>query len=159
MTDINSTMMRRPAIMLTSADRDRLFALTDDAAQKAPSVARFLREELERADIVPDDTAVECLVTMGSEVKFIVHGSARVQSGRLVYPGEANDSRSISVLTPIGSALLGLGPGQSISWTETGKERRLTVLEVHPRSHQGLFDSEVRVGGGRRHWRTSESGH
>jgi regulator of nucleoside diphosphate kinase len=135
-TDIGSLIVQRPPIVLTSTDRDRLFALLDDATETLPSVACFLREELERADIVSGGMPLASLVTMGSDVKFIDHESTRIRRRRLVYPDEANEAESISVLTPIGSALLGLGPGQSISWTEVGEERRLTVLEVHPRSDQ-----------------------
>ena len=118
----------RPSIVMTASVRARLVVLADAAMQENPSVARFLHEELARADIVPECTAA--LVTMGSEVKFIDHQSTRAQRCKLVYPDEANDHQSISVLTPIGSALLGLGPGQSISWTNAGKEFRLTVLEI-----------------------------
>jgi regulator of nucleoside diphosphate kinase len=67
---------------------------------------------------------------MGSEVEFIDYGSVSVRQIRLVYPDEIKDSLSVSVLTWIGSALLGLGPGQSISWRENGKERRLAVLTI-----------------------------
>ena len=67
---------------------------------------------------------------MGSEVKFVDHRSPKVQRCKLAYPDETNDSHSISVLTAIGSALLGLGPGQSINWTDAGIVQRLTVLEV-----------------------------
>ena len=118
----------RPAIVLTASVRARLVALANAAMQESPRVARFLHEELARADIVPESTTA--LVTMGSEVKFIDHESTRIRRCKLVYPDEANDNQFISVLTPIGSALLGLGPGQSISWTDAGKEFRLTVLEV-----------------------------
>jgi regulator of nucleoside diphosphate kinase len=114
--------------VLTEADRARLAALADAAPQVNPDVARFLQEELARADIVPEGAAGS--VIMGSEVKFIDHPSARVRRCKLVYPDESNNSHSISVLTPIGSALLGLGPGQSINWTDAGITRRLTVLEV-----------------------------
>ena len=50
----------------------------------------------------------------------------------LVYPGEADiEQGKISILTPIGAALIGLSKGQSIDWaTRTGEIRRLTVLEV-----------------------------
>ena len=118
----------RPPIVLTGADRARLAALADAAMQDSPDVARFLHEELARADIVPDGAAGS--VIMGSDVKFIDHRSPRVRRCKLAYPDETNDSHSISVLTPIGSALLGLGPGQSINWTDAGVEHRLTVLEV-----------------------------
>ena len=118
----------RPPIVLTGADRARLAALADAATQDNPDVARFLHEELARADIVPEDAAGA--VIMGSEVKFVDHRSPRVRRCKLAYPDETNDSHSISVLTSIGSALLGLGPGQSIHWTDAGIEQRLTVLEV-----------------------------
>src|SRR6185437_8420129 len=118
----------RPPIVLTGADRARLATLADGATQDNPGVARFLHEELARADIVPEGAAG--VVIMGSEVKFVDHRSPKLQRCKLAYPDEANDSHSISVLTSIGSALLGLGPGQSISWTDAGIETRLTVLEV-----------------------------
>jgi regulator of nucleoside diphosphate kinase len=118
----------RPPIVLTGADRARLAALADGATQDSPDVARFLHEELARADIVPEGAAGA--VIMGSEVKFVDHRSPRVRRCKLAYPDETNDSHSISVLTSIGSALLGLGPGQSINWTDAGIEQRLTVLEV-----------------------------
>jgi regulator of nucleoside diphosphate kinase len=67
---------------------------------------------------------------MGSDVKFIDHEGQRIHRARLVFPEEAHEPRFISVLSPVGSALIGLGPGQSIRWTEPGGERSLTVLEV-----------------------------
>ena len=107
----------RPPIVLTSEDAERLCFLKDAAMKKAPEVARFLLEELERADIVPPSAVIAPpLVRMGSEVKFIDYRQIKIEQVRLVYPEEADESRGwISVLTPIGSALLGLGPGQSSS--------------------------------------------
>jgi regulator of nucleoside diphosphate kinase len=127
-TNFDPCEFGRPAIVLTEADHARLAALADAATLDNPDVARFLHEELARAAIVPEGTAGS--VTMGSEVKFIDHRSPRIRRCKLAYPDETNDSHSISVLTPIGSALLGLGPGQSINWTDAGAEQRLTVLEV-----------------------------
>jgi regulator of nucleoside diphosphate kinase len=127
-TNFDPHEFERPPIVLTGADRARLAALADAATQDNPDVARFLHEELARADIVPEGAAGA--VIMGSEVKFVDHRSPRVRRCKLAYPDETNDSHSISVLTSIGSALLGLGPGQSIHWTDAGIEQRLTVLEV-----------------------------
>jgi regulator of nucleoside diphosphate kinase len=55
-----------------------------------------------------------------------------VQKVVLVYPSEADISeRKISVLTPIGTALIGVHVGQAITWeTRTGEVKRLTVLQV-----------------------------
>jgi regulator of nucleoside diphosphate kinase len=63
-------------------------------------------------------------------VKFVDHADARIRRARLVFPEQAQCNHCISVLTPIGSALIGLGPGQSIHWTEQGRKRSLAVLEV-----------------------------
>ena len=69
---------------------------------------------------------------MGSEVKFRDDTSGRIQKVFLVYPNQADISQDkISVLTPIGTALIGLRVGSSITWeTRTGEFKRLTVLEV-----------------------------
>ena len=125
-------LIQRPAIVLTTIDCNRISALISTPSEIEPDVARFLREEIDRATIVCGDVATASFVTMGSEVKFIDHGSVSIRRIKLVYPDDANSSSSISVLSPIGSALIGLGPGQSISWSEHGAERRLTVLEVRP---------------------------
>jgi len=123
--------LQRPPIVLTTLDRDRLSALVCDAAAIADSrSARFLREEIERADIAPDDVAPTLVVKMGSRVKFVDHADERIHRATLVFPDEAGDSHCVSILSSVGSALIGLGPGQSIRWTEQGGERSLAVLEV-----------------------------
>jgi regulator of nucleoside diphosphate kinase len=118
-----------PPIVLTTADRESILALL----QREPTESRirdFLREELHRADVVSSAIAPHALVMMGSEVTFIDHSLERVRRVRLVYPDEADDHCSISVLSTVGSALLGLGPGQSIMCADYEGERRLTVLEI-----------------------------
>jgi transcription elongation GreA/GreB family factor len=80
--------------------------LSTAATAMGSLTARFLREEIERADIAPDNVAATSDVRMGSEVKFSDHGEGRIHRAKLVFPEEARDSRCIS--------LIGLGPGQSI---------------------------------------------
>ena len=122
---------QRPPIVLTALDRERLFALLGDALTTVDmDTACFLREEIERADIAPDDVAPNSLVRLGCDVKFVDHADARIRRAQLVIPDGAQRNHCISVLSPIGSALIGLGPGQSIRWTEQGRERSLAVLEV-----------------------------
>ena len=69
---------------------------------------------------------------MGCEVEFRDDTTGKVQTVMLVYPEDADISKGkISVLTPIGTALVGVRVGQSITWeTRTGELRRLTVLQV-----------------------------
>jgi regulator of nucleoside diphosphate kinase len=69
---------------------------------------------------------------MGCEVEFRDDTTGKVQTVTLVYPEDADISQGkISVLTPIGAALIGVRVGHSITWeTRTGEMRRLTVLQV-----------------------------
>lgn len=127
----NRVAAQRPPILLTVSDRERLFALLGTAAVTASSEAAFfLREEIERADVVPDDVAPSAVVRLGCEVTFVDLSDARIRQAQIVLPEEALGSHSISVLSPIGTALIGLGPGQSIRWTDQGRERSLAVIEV-----------------------------
>lgn len=126
----------RPAIVLTRSDRDRLSDLV--MAPNAPSsTTEFLRQEIERAEIVSE--AVESsLVTVGARVQFIDHKSHRISEGRLTFPEDIRENHAISILSPLGSALLGLGPGQSIDWiNDAGQEHRLTVVAIIPPGAEG----------------------
>lgn len=122
---------QRPSIVLTSLDRDALFALLSDPSMITDvAAARFLREEIERADIAPDDVLPNSVVQIGCYVKFVDHADARIRRAQIVLPEDGLSTDRISVLSCTGSALIGLGPGQSIRWTEYGNERSLAVLEV-----------------------------
>jgi transcription elongation GreA/GreB family factor len=63
-------------------------------------------------------------------VKFVDHADERVHRATLTFPGEPGDRHCVSVLSSVGSALIGLGPGQSIRWAEEGGDRSVAVLEV-----------------------------
>jgi regulator of nucleoside diphosphate kinase len=124
-----SHVLPRPPIVLAISDRDNLLSLLRSASTTIdPSIARFLREELERADIAPNEISSNAIVSIGSSVKFIDHNSTIIRKVKLVLPDEGNDVDLVSVTGALGSALLGLGPGQAISWYEGQTERRTTVL-------------------------------
>jgi regulator of nucleoside diphosphate kinase len=115
----------RPRLIIDERLYPRLLALAENARARVPELADRLLEEIERADLraeVPDD-----VVTLGSEVTFR-HGE-RAQTVRIVLPEEADiEQRRISVLTPVGAALLGLTVGQRIAWDMPNA--RAAVLEV-----------------------------
>lgn len=123
--------IQQPAIVITSADYDRLFDLAESAVRETPTVAAFLMKELERATIAHRAPA-ELAVRMGSHVYYRDKESEAVRRIRLVYPEEADSQRGhISVLTPVGAALIGLTAGQTIEWLDNGGRRRtLTVLAI-----------------------------
>lgn len=123
---------QRPPIVLTTEDREKLSALLEKPTASAHfRAAEFLREEIERADIATGDVAPTAVVRMGSDVKFLNHEDGRVHRARIVFPEEARGPQYISILSSVGSALIGLGPGQSIRWTERRRKQCLSVLEVH----------------------------
>ncbi len=122
----------KPRITLTAIDHEKLSALADAAAHTMPEVAAELADELDRAHVLPKGRHPVDTVCMGCVVDFRDDMTGRVQTVTLVYPNEADISMGrISVLTPIGTALIGLPVGKSIDWTtRTGATKRLTVLQV-----------------------------
>jgi regulator of nucleoside diphosphate kinase len=122
----------KPRITLTADDHARLSALADAAMTNMPELAAELADELGRAEVLaPGDTA-EQTVCMNSEVTFRDDTTGKLQTVTLVYPNEADILHGrISVLTPVGTALLGLRTADAISWqTPAGEQRQLTVLSV-----------------------------
>jgi len=122
-----------PQIVVGEREEHRLTTLATSAMLTGRSeyVARVLLAEMERADIVPDAKLPETVVRMNSRVTFEMDGGAP-RDAELVFPGEANiDQGKISVLTPIGAALIGLSPGQTMSVTGIdGRRHKLTVISV-----------------------------
>ena len=122
----------KPPITLTASDHERLSGLVRAAMNNMPDLASGLADEIERAHVMEKGRHPIDVVSMGSEVRFRDDTSGKIQKVFLVYPGQADISQDkISVLTPIGTALVGLQVGSSITWeTRTGELKRLTVLEV-----------------------------
>lgn len=120
-----------PAIIVSELDQQRLSGLAAAAVERMPDVADDLLAEMERATVVPADELPQNVVRMGSSVEF-ESDDGRRRHVRLVFPNEADIAKGqISILTPIGAALIGLSEGQSIMWTtRDGRDRKLTVLSV-----------------------------
>jgi regulator of nucleoside diphosphate kinase len=121
-----------PPIKIRQAERERLGHLADASAETFPATAEFLAREIERATVVPDTAPLDGIVGMESEVTFRDDATGLQKQVRLVYPNAADiDAGRVSVLTPIGAALIGLSAGQAISFeTPSGEQRSLTVLVV-----------------------------
>lgn len=120
-----------PAITLGRADHAKLNALAMAGLDRMPDLADRLLEELERAKIVADEKLPEGVVRMGSSVTYITN-AGQEQTVTLVYPAEADiEAGRISVMTPVGTALVGLKAGQSITWRDrSDKRHKLTVVSV-----------------------------
>ncbi|MGH7287000.1 MAG: nucleoside diphosphate kinase regulator [Myxococcota bacterium] len=119
-----------PRVVLSRFDHERLERLLAKVGPRPDLDA--LREEIERAEIVEPDAVPRNLVTMNSIVRFADEESGRESEIRLVFPGHADvEGNRISVLAPVGSALLGLSVGDSIHWPlPNARMRRLRVVAV-----------------------------
>jgi regulator of nucleoside diphosphate kinase len=122
----------KPRITLMAADFEKLSQLARAAQNTMPDGAAELMDELDRAQVLAKGRHPVDTVCMGCEVAYRDDTTGRVQVVSLVYPNEADIAKGrISVLTPIGTALIGLAVGKSINWTtRNGEMKRLTVLEV-----------------------------
>ncbi len=122
-------MAELPQIYLTQNDADRLLKLVESQPGKR---LEKLESELVRANVVPREQIPEDVVTMNSRVVFENETTGQRREVTLVYPGSADiDAGKISVLVPIGTALLGLRVGQSIDWELPGGEKqRYRIVKV-----------------------------
>ena len=112
---------KRTRIILTSLDLNRLEALLDSMPANAFAGRAELQAELERAEIVAPDQVPPDVVTMNSTVRFTIAETGETFRLTLVYPKDVGgDAGRISVLAPVGSALLGLSVGDEMQWPRPG---------------------------------------
>jgi regulator of nucleoside diphosphate kinase len=130
MTDLANTSAK-PTIVVSDIDYRRLTDLAAAAHDRFRDVAEELLAEMDRARVVAAAAVPADVVRMGSTVEFR-SDTGQQRRVTLVFPGEADiTANKISVLTPIGAALIGLSTGQSITWiARDGRQHELTVLSV-----------------------------
>ena len=120
-------------ILITTQDFERLERLIATyAARRDLDAITALEEELGRAEVVDPTHIPPDVVTMNSTVRFTDEQTGEEQEVTLVYPAEADFTRQrVSILAPLGSALLGLRVGQAIDWpVPSGQVKRFRVLAV-----------------------------
>ena len=114
-------MNSRPKVVISSRDAERLEDLLGALRGRAIPGKAELEAELDRADVLEPQEMPPTVVTMNSTVKFRVASSEEEFQLRLVYPKDVDESGgTISVLAPVGSALLGLSEGDEIEWPKPG---------------------------------------
>ena len=123
--------IRKPTITLGQTDHKKLTRLAEAVQARNADISDVLLSELERARVIADTRLREDVVRMGSRVRYATE-AGEVREVTLVYPGEADISAGrISILTPIGAALIGLSSGQSMDWrARDGRVHRLVVESV-----------------------------
>lgn len=116
-------MMQETNIIVSEVDFVRLMAI-----QPSPP----LRAELERAIVIPVESIRTNVVTMNARVHYRDEKTGLDREVQIVFPDEADIALGkVSILAPVGAALIGLCVGQAIDWDfPDGTERRLTVIAV-----------------------------
>ncbi len=116
-------------LIMTEMDYQKLLGLVRHSNS---AISEMLEEELSRASIVPVGSLPADVVSMNSKIKFVDLETGKESVVTLVFPHEASvDENKISVMTPVGAALIGLRVGQTIDWTfPNGKTKEIKVVEV-----------------------------
>jgi regulator of nucleoside diphosphate kinase len=121
------------SILITNSDCERLRNLIA-GLRGAKSATReqltALEQELDRAEVVASEEIPRDVVTMNSEVRLEDLDSGSIQRYKLVFPNQFRWDHSISVLAPIGSAMLGYRVGDVFEWRVPKGVRRLRIKEV-----------------------------
>ena len=127
-------MTDRDSIVVTTADRQRLGSLLIDAERLGLVERRYLDDltfELERATAVDPREAPGDVITMNSTVRLRDLDTDEVEEYTLVYPRQADELENrISILAPLGTALLGYRTGETIEWPVPEGTLRMLVEEV-----------------------------
>jgi regulator of nucleoside diphosphate kinase len=124
---------RKPPVYIADGQLHQLQQLAELAA---PPLGDLLRQEVARAIVLTDDDSPATFVRLNSVVDYMDLLSGRTRTLALVLPQEADlEQNRVSVVTPIGAALLGLVPGLPFVWTAAdGRTQALVVLRVEERS-------------------------
>lgn len=126
-----TTSHPQPPITVSTLDLERIEQLLETPAFKHLPGVSALQNELNRANLVEPEDVPPTLVTMNSKVRFIDEITKNEFTLTLVYPGQNQVPDAVSIFAPVGSALLGLSVGQSITWqVPGGRDLSLSILEV-----------------------------
>ena len=125
-------MNNQPHIILSSLDLARIERLLDSLPEHQFPGKRALEQELDRAEVRDPEEMPPHVVTMNSEVRFRQQPSGEEFCLTLVYPKDVNGHADrISILAPVGSALLGLAIGDEITWPGPGGQPlQVSIIEI-----------------------------
>ena len=128
----NEIIMNHTPIYISRDDHTKLRLLLATALHSNASAAlRKLREELDRAAVIDPVAFPADVVTMDSTVEFEDLGTSEIEEYTIAFPENADvERRRISILAPIGTALIGCRVGDIVKWPTPGGIRQLKVRRV-----------------------------
>jgi regulator of nucleoside diphosphate kinase len=132
-------------IVITQPDRDRLVELIARFAEENQGDHRYLadlRRELDRATVVDSHEVLADVITMNSTARLRDLDTDEILEITLVYPNDADtDEQRVSVLAPIGTAIIGYRTGDEVEWPIPAGTIHLKVEEVlYQPERAGAYD-------------------
>ncbi|MFP1683298.1 nucleoside diphosphate kinase regulator [Alloalcanivorax sp. C16-1] len=123
-------MTALPPITVSTLDRERLYALLEKHPGD-PEVVDRLYDELDRARFLEPDAMPDDVVRLNSRARFLHEDSGKTYELVLSTPADTGTGEDrLSILSPVGAALLGLSVGATIEWPSKGKTLHLTLIAV-----------------------------
>jgi regulator of nucleoside diphosphate kinase len=134
-----------PKVTLSVSDRDCLERLAFIAAEDHHPAAPFLISELCRAEIVSDGAVeLEPVVGMNTWVNYRLNWGSPIETQKLVYPDDCVSADDVSVLSPVGTALLGLKAGSQMPYFTSAGWMNVVRIERVMRSSSNVISLFVR---------------
>ena len=125
----------RSSIHITSHDKrllEELLAETEALRPESRSDLKALAEELKRAVVVQPDQVPNDVITMHSRAELVDLDTGETVVYTLVFPSQANiEAGNISVLAPVGAAMLGYRVNDEFEWQVPDGVRRMRVKQIH----------------------------
>ena len=123
--------MNERTIYITQTDMERLRSLIEIYNGNDAAYVERLEEELDRAQIVDQKDIPHDVVTMNSIVRIKDLDAGEEKTFALVFPGKAKVAeRSISILAPVGTAIIGYREGDTIEWEVPVGTKRFQIMEI-----------------------------
>ncbi len=128
------SIMSKRRIFITQFDKKRLddfLAEVSESNFRDRNDLKMLRSELEQAKVVESKKIPPTVVTMNTKLQFRDLDNGTVTEVTLVFPTDANfDAGRLSVMSPIGTAMLGYSEGDTIEWTVPAGKRRIQIEKI-----------------------------
>ena len=126
--------MNQPSIFITTKDVEKLRDLIRDAYHTEYHGSDYLKklaEEIEKASVVQPDQIPSNVITLNSTARLVDRETKEEMVYSLVFPEDADTSQGkISILAPIGTAMLGYKAGNTFEWDTPGGKRIIHVEEI-----------------------------
>lgn len=138
--------MKSNPIVITKKDYARLKQLVDLSDMKSKSGGEYIQRlyiELERAKKVAPEKVDPDVVTMNTVIDFVDVATKKSRQVKLVYPEQADMNKGwVSILAPIGTALLGYRRGDIIEWdVPTGRKQFMIKDIIYQPEADGNYDA------------------